>query len=172
MKCVNSSLHVQGPGALLPLSGRPLLLTTASFPALRGITRDLLVSSSSVTNFFLFFFEEKTGETWKDNKKYQLDWLPFWSSQGLGPRNPIWEGRREEEGEEGEKRDEVRKRRKKEGKISVTTQCKMCRGVFEQDCVTFSTFFSQMAHVCVTFHAGCVVLNQIFRPQQPISTSY
>lgn len=53
----------------------------------------------------------------------------------------------------------------------------MCRGVFEQDCVTFSTFFSRMAHVCVTFHAGCtfvVMLNlnvNVRRPKPNLQTS-
>lgn len=94
---------MQGPGALLPLSGRPLLLTTASFPALRGITRDLLVSSSSVTNFF--FLRKKQEKHEKITKNTNLigcpsDQVKDWA---LATRS----------GREGERRKEKGKREMK-----------------------------------------------------------
>lgn len=94
----------------------------------RGFQRVLFDRCSSVTSRLLWFhfFEwidkfqrKKTGEKRRNlkKKKYQLDWLPFWSSQGLGPRNPIWEGRREEERkkerEEKKGKGEIRRREKK-----------------------------------------------------------
>lgn len=69
--------------SLLPSSG----INTASVWEFVSLDFWNLVFSNSKDN------QVKKEEIMK--KKYQLDWLPFWSSQGLGPRNPIWEGRRE-----------------------------------------------------------------------------
>lgn len=95
----------------------------------------------------------------KKRRKYQLDWLPIWSSQGLGPRDSIWEG-------EKKKRKKRRKNQKEGGKEkgnlsyhSVITQCKMegdrkflmcASNGFLQGCVTFSTHFWIVHWCCIS----------------------
>lgn len=109
------------PALCCPLVVLPLWLIKVQSVPLRRIVFGRICSSVttspplvwfsfSTTNSFLWGNlrknrSQKKKKKKRRNQKYQLDWLPFWSSQGLGPRNPIWEGRREEErrGKEGKR---------------------------------------------------------------------
>lgn len=86
-------------------------------------------------------------------KRYQLDWLPFWSSQGLGPRNPIWEGRREGKGKRRE-REKQRWKKKWKGEERSYHSVNKCAAS------SFSSHFAFYVCGCVRCvlrrgHAAC-----------------
>lgn len=79
-------------------------------------------------------------------KKYQLDWLPFWSSQVLGPRNPIWEGRREEQEKEEGKRELRLEKGERKGKSQLPLSVKCVTGGLKW--MHFNKRVQLSAHLC------------------------